>query len=151
MSRELLLGLFEAAVAAADPAGLLAGRLPAPPKGRTLVVGAGKAAAGMARAVEREWEGRLEGLVVVPYGSAAAGERIMVVEAAHPVPDAAGLEAAARILRLAAGLGGGRPDALPRLGRTDPRCSSSPRTVSPWRTCESSPRRYCGPAPPSPR
>ncbi len=105
MSRELLLGLFEAAVAAADPAGLLAGRLPAPPKGRTLVVGAGKAAAGMAQAVEREWDGRLEGLVVVPHGSAAAGERITVVEAAHPVPDAAGLEAAARILRLAAGLG----------------------------------------------
>ncbi len=69
------------------------------------MVGAGKAAAGMALAVEREWEGRLEGLVVTPYGLRATCERITLVEAAHPVPDAAGRDAAARILRLAAGLG----------------------------------------------
>ncbi len=107
MSRDLLLGLFEAAVAAADPTKLLTGRLPAPPEGRTLVVGAGKAAAGMALAVEREWEGRLEGLVVTPYGLGTTCERITLVEAAHPVPDAAGRDAAARILQLAAGLTAG--------------------------------------------
>ncbi len=104
MSRDLLLSLFEAAVAAADPTKLFSGRLPAPPAGRTLVVGAGKAAAGMALAVEHEWDGRLEGLVVTPYGLGANCERITLVEAAHPVPDAAGRDAAARILRLAAGL-----------------------------------------------
>jgi glycerate 2-kinase len=105
VSRELLLGLFGAAVAAADPTRLLSGRLPAPPAGRTLVVGAGKAAAGMALAVEREYEGRLDGLVVTPYGLGAPCERITLVEAAHPVPDAAGRDAAARIVELAAGLG----------------------------------------------
>jgi glycerate 2-kinase len=104
VSRDLLLGLFEAAVAAADPARLLTGRLPAPPAGRTLVVGAGKASAGMALAVEREYEGRLEGLVVTPYGLGAPCERITLVEAAHPVPDEAGRDATARILQLAAGL-----------------------------------------------
>jgi hydroxypyruvate reductase len=107
VSRELLLSLFEAAVAAADPTKLLGGRLPAPHGGRTLVVGAGKAAAGMALAVDREWEGRLEGLVITPYGPAATCERITLVEAAHPLPDVAGRDAAARILRLAAGLEAG--------------------------------------------
>jgi glycerate 2-kinase len=107
VSRELLLGLFEAAVAAADPTRLLSGRLPAPPAGRTLVVGAGKAAAGMALVVEREWEGPLEGLVVTPYGLGATCGRIILVEAAHPVPDAASRDAAARILQLAAGLTAG--------------------------------------------
>ncbi len=104
MSTEFLLGLFKAAVAAADPTKLLTGRLPTAPAGRTLVVGAGKAAAGMALAVERGWEGPLEGLVVTPYGLGATCERITLVEAAHPVPDAAGRDAAARILQLAAGL-----------------------------------------------
>jgi glycerate 2-kinase len=107
VSRELLLGLFEAAVAAADPTRLLTGRLPAPPAGRTLVVGAGKADAGMALAVEREWEGLLEGLVITPYGLAAPCGRITLVEAAHPVPDAAGVDATARILKLAEGLEAG--------------------------------------------
>ena len=104
VSRHLLLDLFEAAVAAADPTKLLTGRLPAPPRGRTLVVGAGKAAAGMALAVEREWNGPFEGLVVTPYGLSTTSERITLVEAAHPVPDEAGRDAAARILQLAAGL-----------------------------------------------
>ena len=104
LSRDLLLDLFSAAVAAADPALLLPGRLPQPPAGRTLVVGAGKAAAAMARAVEREWDGPLEGLVVTRYGHAVPCERIEVVEAAHPVPDAAGRAAAGRILALARGL-----------------------------------------------
>ena len=71
------------------------------------MVGAGKAAAGMALAVEREWEGPFEGLVVTPYGLSASSERITIVEAAHPVPDAAGRDAAARILQLAAGLEAG--------------------------------------------
>ena len=104
MSRELLLELFGAAVAAADPALLMAGRLPQPPAGRTVVVGAGKAAAAMARAVELEWDGPLDGLVVTRYGHAVPCERIEVVEAAHPVPDAAGRAAAGRILELARGL-----------------------------------------------
>jgi glycerate 2-kinase len=99
----LLRALFAAAVAAADPARLLPGRLP-PPAGRTVVVGAGKAAASMAAAVEREWPGPLEGLVVTRYGHGLPCERIEVVEAAHPVPDAAGRAAAGRILALAEGL-----------------------------------------------
>ena len=96
--------LFDAAVAAADPAGLLPGRLPPPPAGRTVVVGAGKAAASMAAAFEREWRGPLEGLVVTRYGHNVPCARIEVVEAAHPVPDAAGRAAAGRILELAEGL-----------------------------------------------
>lgn len=107
--RTILLDLFQAALAAADPAKVLPGFLPPPPKGRTLVVGAGKAAASMARAVEQNWDGPLEGLVVTRYGHAIPCERIEVVEAAHPVPDAAGREAAGRILDMASELG---PDDL---------------------------------------
>ena len=92
-------------MAAADPARLLPGRLPPPPPGRTVVVGAGKAAAAMAAAFERDWPYPLEGLVVTRYGHGMPCDRIEVVEAAHPVPDAAGREAAARILALAEGLG----------------------------------------------
>jgi hydroxypyruvate reductase len=102
-----LRALFAAAVAAADPAQLLPGRLPPQPTGRTLVVGAGKAAASMAAAVAREWQGPLEGLVVTRYGHGLPCARIDVVEAAHPVPDAAGRAAASRILELASGLGAG--------------------------------------------
>ena len=72
--------------------------LPAPPRGRTVVVGAGKAAAAMARAVEDHWPAPLGGLVVVPYGHAAACERVTVVEAAHPVPDEAGRRAAEAVV-----------------------------------------------------
>src|SRR4051794_25104474 len=93
----LLRALFDAALAAADPAGCVPAHLPRAPRGRTVVVGAGKAAAAMARAVEAHWAGPLEGLVVTRYGHGAACARIEVVEAAHPVPDAAGREAAARI------------------------------------------------------
>jgi len=96
--------LFDAAVAAADPARLLPGRLPPPPDGRTVVLGAGKAAASMAAAVEREWHGPLEGLVVTRYRHDVPCARVEVVEAAHPVPDAAGRGAAGRILELAQGL-----------------------------------------------
>src|SRR5690606_26350627 len=78
--------------------------LPAPPKGRTIVIGAGKASAAMARAVEDHWAGPLEGLVVTRYGHAVACERIEIVEAAHPVPDAAGSDAARRMMELVQGL-----------------------------------------------
>ncbi|MGW5957507.1 glycerate kinase type-2 family protein [Methylorubrum thiocyanatum] len=101
---DLLRRLFAAAVAAADPAVSLAQHLPSPPPGRTIVVGAGKAAASMARAVEAAWPGELSGLVVTRYGHGAPTARIEVVEAAHPVPDAAGETAARRVLDLVAGL-----------------------------------------------
>lgn len=102
--RALLRSLFDAAVAAALPERCVAPHLPAPPRGRTRVVGAGKAAAAMARAVERHWPGEIDGLVVTRYGHAVPCSRIEVVEAAHPVPDAAGREAARRVLDLVRGL-----------------------------------------------
>ncbi|HYM30134.1 MAG TPA: glycerate kinase [Candidatus Cybelea sp.] len=102
--RTLLCTLFDAAVRAADAATCLPPHLPEPPKGRTLVVGAGKGAASMAVAVERHWPGPLQGLVVTRYGHGAPASRIEVVEASHPVPDAAGTEAAKRILAMVQGL-----------------------------------------------
>jgi glycerate 2-kinase len=102
--RAFLRSLFDAAVAAADPAHCLPPFLPPVPKGRTVVVGAGKAAAAMARAVERHWPGAIEGFVVTRYGYGLACERIEVVEAAHPVPDVAGVEAAQRALQQVSGL-----------------------------------------------
>lgn len=105
----LLQHLFDAAMTAADPARLIARHLPPPPKGRTLVLGAGKAAARMAEAVERHWQGPLEGLVVTRYGHGAPTRYIEVIEAGHPVPDAASEDAARRMLDAAAGLG---PDDL---------------------------------------
>lgn len=102
--RALLEAMFRAAIDAAQPALCLPPHLPTPPKGRTIVVGAGKASAAMAAAFEAHWKGPLEGLVVTRYGHGAPTSRIEVVEAAHPVPDAAGRAAAARILKLVAGL-----------------------------------------------
>ncbi|WP_374277498.1 glycerate kinase [Azonexus sp.] len=106
--RELLRRLFDAGVAAADPARCVPAALaeldPPGPGGRLVVVGAGKAAAAMAQAVEAAWPGPLSGLVVTRYGHGAPCARIEVVEAAHPVPDAAGAAAAARILGLVSGL-----------------------------------------------
>jgi hydroxypyruvate reductase len=102
--RAFLRGLFDAAIAAAAPAETLARFLPPPPKGRTIVVGAGKAAASMAAALEAAWPGPLEGLVVTRYGHRAPTRAIEVVEAAHPTPDAAGAAAAARILERVKGL-----------------------------------------------
>ena len=81
----LLNKLFEAAVAAADPRHCLAANLPTRPKGRTVVLGAGKAAASMARAVEEQWPADVEGLVVTRYGHVVSTDRIEVVQAAHPV------------------------------------------------------------------
>jgi hydroxypyruvate reductase len=102
--KSLLTNLFQAAVRAADPAVCVPPHLPPPPPGRTLVVGAGKAAAAMARAVEDHWPGELSGLVVTRYGHGVPCKRIEVIEAAHPVPDEAGRDAAARILAAVQGL-----------------------------------------------
>lgn len=102
--RRLLRALFDAAVASAQPARVLAPHLPAPPTGRTIVVGAGKASAAMAEALEAHWKGDLEGVVVTRYGYAMPSRRIAVVEAAHPVPDAAGIAAAQRVLAAVADL-----------------------------------------------
>ena len=105
----LLRRLFAVAVDAAQPARCVPPHLPPPPAGRTVVVGAGKASAAMARAVEEHWPGPLEGLVVTRYGHGVPCESIRIVEAGHPVPDAAGQRAAAEILAIAKGLG---PDDL---------------------------------------
>jgi hydroxypyruvate reductase len=103
--RAFLTGLFDAAIAAADPEICIAANLPAPPKGRTVVVGAGKGAAQLARAFERHWPGALGGVVVTRYGYAAPCERIEVIEAGHPVPDEAGLAAAQRLIDTVSDLG----------------------------------------------
>jgi len=102
--RKLLLGMFHAAVGAALPAKCLPPHLPPRPKGRVIVVGAGKAGGSMAKAVEDHWDGPLEGLVVTRYGHGVPCKRIEIIEASHPVPDAAGEEAAKRILALVQGL-----------------------------------------------
>ena len=103
--RAFLLGLFGAAVNAVGANACLPPFLPPPPAGRTIVIGAGKAAAAMARSVEAAWPGPLSGLVVTRYGHGVPCQRIEVVEAAHPVPDAAGRQAAERILQMVAQLG----------------------------------------------
>jgi hydroxypyruvate reductase len=103
-ARQLLRELFRRAVAAVHPDRCVPQNLPSPPKGRTVVIGAGKAAAAMAAAVEAHWQGELSGLVVTRYGHGAATRRIEVVEAAHPVPDRAGVEAAERMLAMVQGL-----------------------------------------------
>ena len=104
-SQTLLRRMFDAAVASAQPALCIPPHLPSPPRGRMVVIGAGKASAAMARAVEDHWQGPLSGLVVTRYGYAVPCERIEIVEASHPVPDAAGLRAAERLLELVQGLG----------------------------------------------
>jgi glycerate 2-kinase len=109
--REVLLGSFAAAVAAADPLKIVPAHLPRPPRGRTLVVGAGKAAGSMALAVEEHWPANapLEGVVITRYGHGLPTKRIRVVEAGHPVPDEHGEAAAREILAAASALG---PDDL---------------------------------------
>ena len=100
----LLRALFLAAVSAADPSKVIAAALPPKPRGRTIVVGAGKAAASMAAAVEAVWDHALEGLVVTRYGHSLPTKQIEVVEAGHPVPDEAGHQAARRIAAMTADL-----------------------------------------------
>src|SRR3990167_5710033 len=109
--RQLLVDSFHAAVAAADPLRILPPHLPRPPRGKTLVVCAGKAAGSMALAVEQHWpvQAPLEGLVVTRYGHGLLTNRVKVIEAGHPVPDEAGGAAAKEILRAARSLG---PDDL---------------------------------------
>ncbi len=126
--RDLLQQMFSAAVAAAQPDVCIPRFMPMPPKGRLIVIGAGKASAAMARAVENNWTAPLEGIVVTRYGYAVPCKHIEIIEAAHPVPDQAGLKASQRILELVSGLtvddlvlclisgGGSSLLALPALG-----------------------------------
>jgi hydroxypyruvate reductase len=107
--RELLEESFRAAVAAADPLKILGAHLPPPPKGRTFVAAAGKAAASMALAAERSFQGDLSGIAVTRYRHGLPTQRIRVIEAGHPVPDEAGENAAREILRAVQELG---PDDL---------------------------------------
>ncbi|MBK6981733.1 MAG: glycerate kinase [Betaproteobacteria bacterium] len=104
--RELLAGSFQAALAAADPLVIVPAHLPSPPAGKTLVVGAGKAAASMAAAVEASWPAGspIEGVVITRYGHGVPTQRIRVIEAGHPVPDEAGEAAARETLERAAAL-----------------------------------------------
>ncbi|MER9613928.1 glycerate kinase [Mesorhizobium sp. M0207] len=102
--KSFLISIFNAAVAAADPQRTIKDHLPARPKGRTIVIGAGKGSAQMAAAFEKVWDGPIEGLVVTRYGYGAACRRIEIIEAAHPVPDAAGREASRRLLEKVQGL-----------------------------------------------
>ena len=105
-SQDLLRRMFDAAITSAQPARCIPPHLPPPPRGRLIVIGAGKASAAMARAVEDAWPGdksRLSGLVVTRYGYAVPCDQIEILEAAHPVPDAAGLQAAERLLALVQG------------------------------------------------
>ncbi len=102
--KTFLISIFDAAVAAADPERTIRDHLPAKPRGRTIIIGAGKGSAQMAAAFEKVWDGPIEGLVVTRYGYGAKCERIEIIEAAHPVPDAAGLEASRRLLEKVQGL-----------------------------------------------
>jgi glycerate 2-kinase len=95
--RRLLRQMFDAAIASAQPDLCIPPHLPGAPRGRLIVIGAGKASAAMARCVERHWPGELSGFVVTRYGYSVPCERIEIAESAHPVPDAAGLKAALRM------------------------------------------------------
>lgn len=98
--KQLLAELFNAAVNAVNPEKCLLPFLPEPPKGKTLVIGAGKAAASMAKVVEQHWTGEIAGLVVARYDHGVRCEKIEVIEAGHPIPDEAGHHAAARMLSI---------------------------------------------------
>ena len=102
--KSFLTAIFDAAVAAANPELTIRRHLPPRPKGRTIVIGAGKGSAQMAAAFDKAWDAPLEGLIVTRYGYATACDRIAVLEAAHPVPDEAGLEAGRRLLDAVSGL-----------------------------------------------
>ena len=103
--QQFLRELFATAIDAAHPQQVLEAHLPRDRSGRVIVIGAGKAAAAMAQVVERCWQGEVSGLVVTRYGHGAPCDKIEVVEAAHPVPDAAGLAVAKRVLELVSDLG----------------------------------------------
>jgi glycerate 2-kinase len=103
--RALLRAMFDAAIDAAQPSLCVPRHLPSPPAGRLVVIGAGKASAAMARAVEDNWRGELSGVVVTRYGYSVPCRHIEIIEAAHPVPDAASVAASDRILKAVHGLG----------------------------------------------
>src|SRR5579862_5972848 len=103
-SRELLHTMFDVAIAAAQPARRVSSHLPAKPRGRLVVVGAGKASAAMAKAVEDHWYDDLSGFVVTRYGYAVRCERVEIFESAHPVPDAKSFEGAQKMLATVHGL-----------------------------------------------
>ena len=113
----LLKAMFQAAVDAALPSLCVPAHLPKRPKGRTVIIGAGKASGAMAKALEDAWDGPLEGLVVTRYDYRVPTERLEVVEAAHPVPDAAGTRGGEAHLPAWSGANRGRSRALPDLGR----------------------------------
>jgi glycerate 2-kinase len=102
--KTFLTAIFDAAVVAAQPELTIRKHLPPRPKGKTIVVGAGKGSAQMAAALENAWDGPLDGVIVTRYGYGAPTERIHVIEAAHPVPDAAGLAASQVLLDRVTGL-----------------------------------------------
>ena len=102
--RAFLIRLFDAAVAAADPVQALRAHLPEKPRGRTVVIGAGKGAAQLGQAFESLWDGPVEGVIVTRYGYAAPCRSLRVIEAAHPVCDAAGLDATRQVLAALEGL-----------------------------------------------
>lgn len=102
--KRFLTELFHSAVAAADPQKALGAHLPIPPRGRTVVIGAGKGVAQLASAFEKLWDAPVEGVVVTRYGYAMPCDHIKVMEAAHPVPDAAGLEASKALFEAVRGL-----------------------------------------------
>ncbi|MGV1988628.1 glycerate kinase type-2 family protein [Agrobacterium sp. 22-221-1] len=105
-ARDVLRRIFDAAVASADPAKVVASHLPERPKGRCVVIGAGKASAAMAAALDTAWSDvDLTGIVVTRYGHAVPSGRIEIIEASHPVPDAMSVEAATRIMAAVGGLG----------------------------------------------
>ena len=108
-ARAALRALFDAGLKAADPAVCVPPHLPEPPKGRTIVIAAGKAAASMARAIEDNWQGDLEGIAVTRYGHGTECHKIEVIEASHPVPDDRGEVAARKLMQTVTGLG---PDDL---------------------------------------
>ena len=101
---QLMRAMFDAAVKTALPSNCIPAHMPTPPKGRTIIVGAGKASAAMAQVFEKNWNAPLKGLVVTRYGHGAICKNIEIVEAAHPVPDEAGTKAAARMLKMLKGL-----------------------------------------------
>lgn len=106
-ARAFLTELFDAAIEAAHPASVLKNHLPADTSGSATVIGAGKAAAAMAEALEKEWQGEISGLVVTRYGHGADCKKIEVIEASHPVPDTAGYEFSKRVMSLAGNLDAG--------------------------------------------
>jgi hydroxypyruvate reductase len=101
---ELLMRLYQAALDAADPMKVVPPNLPPPPRGRTVVVGMGKAAAAMAKAVEANWDGDLTGVVVVPDNAGLPLQRIQIIESSHPVPDERSIQGAAELLKVVTGL-----------------------------------------------